>query len=413
MSAILHQDWFQDAAAQRVMAALAHAGGTPRFVGGCVRNALLNVSVDDVDIATILEPSAAMAALESSGIKAIPTGVEHGTVTAVSNGKPFEVTTLRRDVETDGRRAVVAFTKDWAEDARRRDFTINALYADLSGQIFDPTGHGLSDLRVGRVQFIGDAKDRIKEDFLRILRFFRFHAFFGSGDLNADGLAACRELAAGVESLSGERIQKEMLRVLSAEMPMTSLRAMAASGVLGLVLPGQLNFARFEAMAANERDTFTPPVPVLRLAALLNAGEGQSDWVADRWRLSNKDAERLGALTAAGSLKIVSYLSIREVRRALYKIGTERFVDLCKLRWAEDKKPSNQMQWRALIAMAESWSRPKLPLSGAQVMQAGVPAGPDVGRILAEVEEWWIDADFTDDEFSIVERLKAVVQATV
>jgi poly(A) polymerase len=413
MTAIVHQDWFRDASARSVMEALSAAGGMPRFVGGCVRNALLNVPVDDVDIATTLEPGDAKAALEAKGLKAIPTGIEHGTLTAVVDGKPFEVTTLRRDVETDGRRAVVAFTKDWAEDAARRDFTINALYADVAGQVFDPTGQGLADLRAGRVRFIGDAGARIQEDYLRILRFFRIHAFYGAGELDGDGLAACRVHAPGVEKLSGERIQKEMLRFLFAEMPSAALRAMAATGVLGLVLPGQLNFARFEAMAANERDTFTNPVPIVRLAALLGGGEAQARFLADRWRLSNKDAERLEALCAHAPPKIVSYLSIREVRRTLYRIGAERFVDFCKLRWAEDNKPSNQMQWRALIAMAESWQRPKLPLTGAQAIQAGVPPGPEVGRVLAEVEDWWIDADFTDDEFSIVERLKAIVQATV
>jgi poly(A) polymerase len=413
MTKIVHQEWFSDSAARRVMGALEEAGGSPRYVGGCVRNALLNVPVDDIDIATTLEPTAAMAALDAKGIKTVPTGIEHGTVTAVIDGKPFEVTTLRSDIETDGRRAVVAYTKDWAEDAGRRDFTLNALYADLSGNVFDPTGQGLSDLEFGRVRFIGDAGKRIQEDYLRILRFFRIHAYYGRGELDLAGLAACRAHANGIERLSGERIQKEMLRLLSAEASIAALRAMAATGILGLIAPGQLNFVRYEAMAANEQDTFMQPVPILRVAALLSPGQGQADWIADRWRLSNKDAERLHALTAIEQPKIVSYLSIKEVRRTLYRIGTERFVDLCKLRWAEDKKASNQMQWRALIAMAESWRRPKLPLSGAQVMHAGVPAGPDVGRVLAEVEEWWIDADFTDDEFSIVERLKAVVQATI
>jgi poly(A) polymerase len=413
MTSISHLGWLRGESLRRVTSALTDAGGEPRFVGGCVRNALLNVAVTDIDIATMLEPPQVMAALEAQGVKAIPTGIEHGTVTAVVQGDAFEVTTLRRDVETDGRRAVVAFTKDWAEDAARRDFTINALYADGAGAVYDPTGRGLDDLRMGRVRFIGDPVARIQEDYLRILRFFRIHAYYGSGDLDQEGLAACRDHAAGIAKLSGERIQKEMFRLLSAETPMPSLRAMAAAGVLGLVLPGQLNFARFEAMAANERDTFMEPDAVLRLAAILNAGEGQADWIADKWRLSNKDAERVSTLTAANPPKIVSYLSIREVRRTLYRIGVSRFVDFCRLRWAEDKKLSNQMQWRALIAMSQSWTRPKLPLTGAQVVQAGVPAGPEVGRVLAEVEDWWVDADFIDDEFSIVERLKAVVQATV
>jgi poly(A) polymerase len=279
--------------------------------------------------------------------------------------------------------------------------------------VFDPLGQGLDDLRAGRVRFIGDAGQRIREDFLRILRFFRIHAYYGAGALDEAGLRACAQHVAGLERLSGERVQKEMLKLLAAEVPSAALRAMAAAGVLGAVLPGQLNFARFEQMAAIERDSFLPGEGVLRLAALLNAGSRQAQWVAERWRLSNKDADRLTAMTDANPPKIVSYLSIREVRRTLYRIGKDRFVDLCRLRWAEDKKPSNQMQWRALIAMADGWARPKLPLSGAQIVQAGVPPGPEVGRVMAEVEEWWIDADFTDDEFSLIERLKAIVQATV
>lgn len=413
MPSIANQIWLKDKTVHRVMSALGAEDGQTRFVGGCVRNALKILAVDDIDIATKLEPNAVVAALEAHGIKAVPTGLEHGTITAVADGRPFEVTTLRRDVETDGRRAVVAFTADWAEDAGRRDFTVNALYADLSGEVFDPTGQGLDDLKTGRVRFIGDANARIQEDVLRILRFFRIHAYYGAGEFDAVGLAACRANAGGIAKLSGERIQKEMLRLLIAEDAVPALRAMAAAGVLTQVLDGQLNFARFEAMAANERDTFMDPVPVLRLAALMSGDDAQTRWVADRWRLSNKDAQRLSDLTAVSPPKIVSYLSIREVRRTLYRIGANRFVDLCKLRWAEDKKPSNQMQWRALMAMAESWRKPKLPLTGAQVMHAGVPPGPEVGRVLAEVEDWWIDADFTDDEFSIVERLKAIVQATI
>ena len=413
MTVIANQEWLPRAATRRVMDALSAGGGCPRFVGGCVRNALLNLPVGDIDIATTLEPKAVIAALEANSIKAVPTGVDHGTVTAVAEGQPFEVTTLRRDVETDGRRAVVAFTTDWAEDAARRDFTMNALYADRDGQVYDPTGQGLADLKAGKVRFIGDAGARIREDYLRILRFFRIHAYYGQGEFDADGLAACRAHVDGIAKLSGERIQKEMLRVLSAEAPVPALRAMAAAGVLTKVLPGPIDIPRLEAMAANERDTFTAPDAILRLAAALADGEAQAAALTQAWRLSNKDAERLASLAAQSPPKIVSYLSIREVRRTLYRIGAERFVDFCRLRWAEDKKPSNQMQWRALIAMAMSWRRPKLPLTGAQVMQAGVPAGPEVGRVLAEVEEWWIDADFTDDEFSIVERLKAVVQATI
>jgi poly(A) polymerase len=412
MTTKLHQHWMTEPPTRAVMAALDAAGGEPRFVGGCVRNALMAREVADIDIATPLTPDAVIVALTAAGLKAIPTGIDHGTVTAVADGKPFEVTTLRKDVATDGRHAVVAFTTDWAEDASRRDFTINALYADAGGHVFDPTGDGLRDLAARRVRFIGDPGARIREDYLRILRFFRIHAWYGEGSMDEAGLAACAAHTAGLSQLSGERIQKEMLKLLSAEEPVAALRAMAATGVLGAVLPGPLNIPRLEAMAAIERDTFSDPDGVLRLAALLTGAGSQNEGVAERWRLSNKDAARIGSLNAVAVPKIVPYLSIKEVRRTLYRIGADRFVDFCRLRWAEDKKPSNQMNWRAMIAMAQSWAKPALPLTGHQLMQAGVPPGPEVGRVLAEVEEWWIDADFTDDEFSIIERLKAIVQAS-
>jgi poly(A) polymerase len=407
------QPWMTDAATRAVMNALAAAGGEPRFVGGCVRNALINRPVSDVDIATPLTPDEAAAALERAGIKAVPTGIAHGTITAVAGGAAFEVTTLRRDVATDGRHAVVAFTQDWAEDAARRDFTINALYAAADGTVFDPCGQGLVDLARRYVRFIGDAEQRIREDYLRILRFFRIQAWYGEGPLDPEGLAACQRQIGGLAQLSGERIQKEMLKLLSAEDPVPALRAMAATGILHAVAPGPLNIARLEAMAAIERDAFIEPDAILRLASLMSGAPGQTAGIAQRWRLSNADAERLETLTGAAQPKIVPYLSIREVRRTLYRLGAERFVDFCRLRWAEDKKPSNQMNWRAMIAMAQGWTRPSLPLTGHQVMQAGVPPGPEVGRVLAEVEDWWIDADFTDDQFSIIERLKAIVQATI
>ena len=218
MTAILGAEWLKLPETRAVMEALEAAGGADcaRFVGGCVRNSLMGQSVDDIDIATRLQPSATMAALKARGLRAIPTGVDHGTVTAVAGGRPFEITTLRRDVETDGRRAVVAFTEDWAEDAARRDFRLNALYAGAAGCVFDPTGGGLSDAAQGRIIFVGDPEARIREDYLRILRFFRFFAWYGTGAPDAAGLAACERLSAGVERLSAERMSKELLKLLSA-----------------------------------------------------------------------------------------------------------------------------------------------------------------------------------------------------
>ncbi|HEY8950789.1 MAG TPA: CCA tRNA nucleotidyltransferase [Rhizomicrobium sp.] len=399
--------WMTAAETRAVMEAL----GDARFVGGVVRNALLGRAVDDIDIATPLTPDEVTKKLEAAKLKAVPTGIEHGTVTAVSNGRPFEVTTLRRDVSTDGRRAVVAFTKDWAEDAQRRDFTMNALYADANGDVFDTVG-GVADLKAGKIRFVGDPTTRIREDYLRILRLFRFHAWYGKGELDKAALQASAAGKAGLKQLSGERIAKEMRKLLAAEEPVPVLRSMAASGILSEILPGELNIARLERLVAIDASNFFTPDPILRLAALLPNRASAANELADRWKLSNADRERLADLCGATE-KVVSYLSIKEVRKLLYKIGIARFKDRVFLRWAEDLKETNYVQWRAMLAMADAWERPKFPLDGGNVMAAGVPHGPLIGKILGEVEEWWIDSDFIEDEFSLAERLKAVVQATI
>jgi poly(A) polymerase len=411
MAASIHsQPWLNAPETRAVMDALIANGGAARFVGGCVRNALIGVAVDDIDIATPLTPDEVTRRLVAAGLQAVPTGIEHGTITAVENKKPFEITTLRRDVSTDGRRATVAFSQDWAEDAARRDFTMNALYADQAGQVFDLIG-GIPDLQARRVRFIGDASRRIAEDYLRILRLFRFHAWYGKGEIDADGLSACAEARAQIKTLSGERIQKEMLKLMGAEHPIPVLRAMAASGVLGEVLPGELKFARFQRLCEIDADQFFAADGLLRLGALLGDAPRAGE-IATRWRLSNDHRDRLGDMLGEPT-KVVSYLSILEVRRALYRFGPPLFKDWVRLRWAEDQKASNFMQWRALLALADGWVRPVFPVTGADVMAAGVPHGPLVGKVLNEVEAWWIDADFTDDPFSLAERLKAVVQATI
>ena len=403
--------WMRAPETRAVMDALTRDGGAARFVGGCVRNALLGREVGDIDIATPLTPDVVTKRLQAAGLGAVPTGIEHGTVTAVANGKPFEITTLRRDVSTDGRRAVVAFTTDWAEDAKRRDFTMNALYAAADGEVLDFVG-GIADLKAGRVRFVGDPTTRIREDYLRILRLFRFHAWYGKGELGNAALHAVATERAGLQKLSGERIAREMFRLLEADAPLSCLRIMAASAILPEIMPGALSMARLERLVKIDADAFFTPDPVLRLAALLPDDPVAARELAERWKLSNADRIRLEDL-AGGREKIVSYLSIREVRKFLYRLGKQRFRDRVFLRWAEDAKESNAVQWRALLAMGDSWTRPDFPLTGREVMAAGVPEGPLVGKVLAAVEEWWVDSDFIDDEFSLAERLKAVVQATV
>ena len=401
---LTNQDWLAWSETRRVLEAI---GGEGRFVGGCVRNALLRAPVADVDIATPLLPDEVMRRLQAAGLGAVGTGIEHGTVTAIANKKPFEITTLRRDVTTDGRRATVAYTDNWAEDASRRDFTMNALYADAEGVVYDPVG-GLPDLRAGLVRFIGDADTRIREDYLRILRLFRFHAWYGKVEIDATALNASAAARDKIKTLSGERIQKEMLRLLEAETPIAVLRTMAASGILSEVLPGQLNFERLEGLVDVDTTAFFTPDPLLRLAALVTSDE-QAAQIATRWRLSNDDRDRLRTL-ASSTVKVVSYMSIPELSRTLYRQGQQCVRDLVRLRWAEDRKASHGIQWRALLAIVDSWTRPVFPLSGRDVMNAGVREGPLVGRVMSEVEDWWVDSNFTDDPFSIAERLKAVAQ---
>ncbi len=410
---LANQIWLKAAETRAVMEALEAEGGTARFVGGCVRNSLLGEPVTDVDIATTETPDRAQALLEAKGIKVIPTGIEHGTVTAVAEGRHFEITTLRVDVATHGRHADVEFTEDWVEDAKRRDFTMNALYADKDGTLHDPLG-GQDDLEARLVRFIGDPRERIREDYLRILRFFRFHAWYGKGEPDAASLKACADEKEGMKQLSGERIRVELFKTLTADEAPAACRQMAASGVLTEVLPEASKLDRFENLVRIERDQlFTAdPSPVLRLGAMLDLDKAGVDALADRLKFSNRDRERLTAMLT-DKTKIVCYLSMREVRRALYNMGLELFKDRVMLGWAGERPDHNAFQWRAMLAMADSWEKPQLPLDGAMMKAAGVPEGPEMGRVYREVEEWWVDSDFTDDEFSIIERLKAVVQATI
>ncbi len=404
------ESWMRAGETRAVMGVLLASGGEARFVGGAVRNALLNLEIGDIDIATPLVPAEVTRRFESAGITALPTGIEHGTITAITGGKAFEVTTLRRDVSTDGRRATVEFSSNWAEDASRRDFTINALYASLDGELFDFTG-GLADLDSGRVRFIGEASARIREDYLRILRLFRFHAWYGKGEIDGEGLRAAAAEHSGLQRLSGERIQKELLRLLEAENPVPSLRAMAATGILGEIVPSGARLDRLERLTAIDMASFFAPDAVLRLAALLPDDSTVAKGLADRLRLSNENRERTEDLAGA-SEKLVPYLSVREVHRLLYRLGAQRFRDRVLLRWSEDGRDSNAIAWRALLALADAWTRPRFPLTGRDVMSAGVPEGPHVGRVLAEVEAWWIDSDFTEDRLSLAERLKAIVQSS-
>ncbi|MFI4965789.1 MAG: CCA tRNA nucleotidyltransferase [Caulobacterales bacterium] len=403
--------WMRAPDTVAVLDALEATGGPDcaRYVGGCVRNTLIGQPVSDIDIATVLTPDRVTQALRAAGLKAVPTGVEHGTVTAVAGGKPFEVTTLRRDVATDGRRAVVAFTDDWGEDAQRRDFTLNSLYARRDGTIFDPTGHGVADARAGRIVFVGEAEQRVREDYLRILRFFRFLAWYGSGPADAAALAACEALRDELKTLSAERVSKELLKLLAAPDPREAVALMGRTGVLGEVLPAPIDLDRFNGMVAIEEDQLFENDPVLRLAALLPDDQIGATQFAERLRLANAQRDRIAAaLGPTPAFK--SWMSPREIRRSLYRLGAQAFRDRAKLAWARAERTATTPQWRGMIALGEGWTPPTFPLTGQDVIAAGAPEGPMVGRVLREIEDWWIDHDFIDDKLSTIEKLKSVVQ---
>jgi poly(A) polymerase len=301
----------------------------------------------------------------------------------------------------------VAFTEAWEEDAQRRDFRMNALYAGADGEIFDPAGGGLDDIRAGLIKFIGDPVERIREDYLRILRFFRFNAWYGQGAPDADGLAACLNEKNGLKQLSVERIWKEIKKLLAAANSLSALSAMHATGIFAATLPEADRFDRLHKLVDLEAQLALPGDSMTRMAAALMDQESARA-LARRLKLSNEERARLVAALGDDE-RITSFMSMRELRRALYRIGAEAFIDRAMLAWAEAGGDKAQ-QWRALIELAKTWTRPNFPLSGEEVMAAGVSAGPKIGAVLREVEIWWIDSDFTDDKLSIVERLKAVAQ---
>ena len=396
------QPWMRWPETRAVMDALAANDGEARFVGGAVRNALLGEPVTDVDIATRLTPDEVTARLQTAGLQAVPTGIEHGTVTAVAGGKPFEVTTLRRDVATDGRRAVVAYTKDWAEDAARRDFTMNAIYAGADGALFDPTG-GVADLKAGRVRFVGDAATRIREDYLRILRLFRFHAWYGKGAIDKAALAAAAAEKAGLKKLSGERVQKELLKLLAARDAAPVLRVMEQSGILAEILPWRLSLSRLERLVQIDAESGFAPDTVLRLAALMPDDVKAVRALADALKFSNADRDRLIAVES--STKFKATISQQEAHALLYRLSAQPFKDLVLLHWAADANAD--AKWRALLELADKWQPPQFPLDGRDAMAAGVKEGPAVGKILNELEQWWIENDFKPDRVALLARLKA------
>lgn len=400
-------DWLGAAGTQRIFSAVEQAGYQARIVGGAVRNSLLSLPVTDVDFATNATPVALLEIARKNKIKAVPTGMDHGTVTYVVNNTPYELTTLRRDVKTDGRHAQVLFTDDWHEDAQRRDFTMNALYCDSSGHIFDPV-NGLEDLRDGLVRFIGDAGARIEEDYLRILRFFRFTASYGRGKCDPDGLAGTMKLRHGLDQLSGERIEKEFSKLLVAPFAGDIIPVMNDAMILQRLFKPAANINRFTALVQLDKALGFAGNYVQRLAALLVTKPKDAVWLRDRLRLSSKVFERLAAIASYPFAKAPP-LTQKTAKDYIYTHGTETFRDQLLLTWSETGADPGRPPLAELLSFADHWAIPDFPITGRDVLALGIPPGPRVGAIIEQLEQWWIDQDFTNDSALIRQKLGELV----
>lgn len=402
--------WMMAPGVVQVLAALQRDGEAARFVGGCVRDALLGRAAKDVDLATPLAPDEVMARLADVGVKAIGTGLDHGTVTAVLDDPAvnhIEITTLREDVETYGRHAKVAFTDNWADDAARRDFTINALFCDPDGTVYDPVD-GLDDLAVGRVRFVGDPETRIREDTLRLLRFFRFQAAYGKPPADTRAIAACRELAPLMDGLSGERVAGELLKLLAAPQPAVVMSLMAAEGILSHVVAAKPCLDRLAALTDIDGDD---PDPVRRLAAAFDGTATEIAALAARLKLSRVQTRRLESLIDDGSWPTPAW-SEMDLRGLLYRLGRDGFCDVVLVAWADAiarGHVTDRARWSAALGLVREWPLPRLPIGGDDALAAGVAAGPEVGAVLAAVEDWWIAGGLVADRAACLVVLGEVV----
>ena len=388
-------------AVSRLFKALGAGDVDVRFVGGAVRNTVMTLPVHEIDVGTPEVPPRVIERLNAAGIKCIPTGLDHGTVTAVVDGTPFEVTTLRRDTATDGRHAVVAFSTDWQEDARRRDFTFNAMSLRPDGTLFDDHG-GVEDARAGIVRFVGDPTARIREDYLRILRLFRFFAWYGRSPLTPGTLTACRNEAQGLARLSAERIQQELAKLLAAPAPFVAVKLMDECGVLTAVLSEARGVTALAKLLTLETSANVAGDWVLRLAVLLASG-AEAEAVAARLKLSNADTARLIAL-AGNEPDVHAGSSPRDLRRALYHHGKDLVSAALLAVWAR-ADDGEAGPWRDLLQNAAAWTPQTFPITGADVLARGVAPGPEVGRLLAATEAWWIDEAFKPTREDVLARL--------
>ena len=402
--------WLTSGALGKLMAVLDHDGEEARVVGGAVRNILIGERTGEIDVATTALPDEVMRRAKAAGFKAVPTGIEHGTVTIVVDHKGFEVTTLREDVETFGRHAVVRFGRDWRADAARRDFTINALSLSRDGVVHDYVG-GLADIAVRRVRFIGQAAARIAEDYLRVLRFFRFHAAYGVGLPDPEGLQACIDARDNLDRLSRERVRMELIKLLVAAHAVPTLAVMAEAGILGPVLGGVPYLAGISNMAKLEAACGLPPHPVRRLGALAVMIVEDAERLWQRLRLTNAEHERLVSM-ADGWWRIAP-ADEAAARELLYRLRPERFIDRVLLAWARSEAGAADAQWRVMAALPQRWTAPAFPIKAADLMARGIAKGRGLGAALAQAEQAWIARGFPADKAALAEIADAVARETI
>jgi poly(A) polymerase len=389
--------WLTSGPASRVLALLNGSGEEARVVGGAVRNALLKIPVGDIDIATTAVPDEVIRRATAAGIKSVPTGIEHGTVTLVADKQPFEVTTLREDTETFGRKAKVAFGRDWVRDAERRDFTVNGLSVDADGVVHDYVG-GLADIAARRVRFIGDARARIAEDYLRILRFFRIHAAYGSGEVDRDGYLACIGGRAGLAALSAERVRMEMLKLVVADGAAGAAVAMNDAGLLQAIFGGVAYPGPFAAVIAVERLLGLSPDPIRRLGALAVVVTEDARRVAQRLRLTNAETRALDSL--GHRWWRLAGMDEATAKRRLYRLGEDAYRNRLLLAWAR-AGGSDTPEWRQMASLPQRWRAPKFPLKAADFISRGIAEGPALGHVLTLAEDAWLAADFPLDDTAL------------
>ena len=404
---LANEPWLKKSSVVEVFRALKMPGHTTRIVGGAIRNAIFGVAVVDIDMATTLRPDEVMAASARANIKAVPTGIAHGTVTLVLGGDVIEVTTLRADIDSDGRHASVVFGTDWRGDALRRDFTVNALYCDAAGEVFDPLG-GMGDLLARRIRFIGDPEKRISEDYLRILRFIRFHGAYGSGSIDAGGMGAVVRGRHGLGQLSRERIWSEFSKISVLDRSVETIDLMFEYGLLVDVLGGVPQLGKFRRLVKNENELQLKADAVRRLGALGLFVPDDATHLGARFRLSRNDVKRL-TFMGSNLWPVEGIADLADARRRLYQLGRIGFQDLVLVNYEPQTGRAERAMLNSLYNLSENWTRPEFPIDGGDLKSFGLTSGPEMGKLLHELKNYWVAADFKPDRSALLARLKEIL----